>query len=54
MIVVADEDFQRAKAASKKLLEATKAKIEQVSDELRQEFQTNYVCEELPFLGHSN
>ncbi|KAG8689456.1 Structural maintenance of chromosomes protein 5 [Ceratobasidium sp. 423] len=37
-----DEEFQRAKATSKKLLETTKAKIEQVSDELRNEFQTNY------------
>ncbi|KAL5636412.1 hypothetical protein ACGC1H_000395 [Rhizoctonia solani] len=37
-----DGEFQRAKATSKKLLESTKAKIEQVSDELRDEFQTNY------------
>ncbi|CAE6422238.1 unnamed protein product [Rhizoctonia solani] len=37
-----DEEFQRAKATSKKLLETTKAKITQVSDELRNEFQTNY------------
>ncbi|CAE6474982.1 unnamed protein product [Rhizoctonia solani] len=37
-----DGEFQRAKATSKKLLETTKAKIEQVSDELRNEFQTNY------------
>ncbi|CAE6432177.1 unnamed protein product [Rhizoctonia solani] len=37
-----DGEFQRAKATSKKLLETTKAKIEQVSDELRDEFQTNY------------
>ncbi|KAF8709654.1 P-loop containing nucleoside triphosphate hydrolase protein, partial [Rhizoctonia solani] len=37
-----DEEFQRAKATSKRLLETTKAKITQVSDELRNEFQTNY------------
>ncbi|KAJ1309249.1 hypothetical protein OPQ81_004914 [Rhizoctonia solani] len=37
-----DEEFQRAKATSKRLLETTKAKIEQVGDELRNEFQSNY------------
>jgi hypothetical protein len=43
-LVLVDEEFQRAKATSKKLLETTKAKITQVSDELKNEFQTNYVC----------
>jgi hypothetical protein len=41
--MLADEEFQRAKATSKRLLEVTKAKMEEVSDEMRQEFQSNYV-----------
>ncbi|KAG9104434.1 Structural maintenance of chromosomes protein 5, partial [Ceratobasidium sp. 392] len=39
----ADEEFQRAKATSRRLLEATKAKMEQVSQEMREEFENNYV-----------
>ncbi|KAG9079251.1 Structural maintenance of chromosomes protein 5, partial [Ceratobasidium sp. UAMH 11750] len=38
----ADEEFQRAKSTSKKLLEATKAKMDQVSDDMREEFEKNY------------
>ncbi|KAG8692737.1 Structural maintenance of chromosomes protein 5, partial [Ceratobasidium sp. 395] len=41
----ADEEFQRAKATSKKHLEITKARMEQVSDEMREEFEENYRTE---------
>ncbi|QRV73263.1 structural maintenance of chromosomes protein [Ceratobasidium sp. AG-Ba] len=37
-----DAEFQSAKSTSKKLLEATKARMSQVSDEMRAEFEENY------------
>ncbi|KAG8736570.1 hypothetical protein FRC10_009159 [Ceratobasidium sp. 414] len=36
-----DGEFQRAESTSKKFLEATKAKMDQVSDDMREEFEKN-------------